>query len=255
VFLLGAKFIVFMVETKSAMNCGACPVCNVKATKHCARCASVYYCSKEHQTEHWSYHKAECKKLRHPNEVKSFANIGLTPAQKNSRIPKAIGSTFTVDAILFPTDEDIPRVVQLRFEVKSDEDMFGVPWHACDRSQIKEFLGDGLVDRRHIGRMEAGGAPIPGGCTLELVFRDDFISDGSRLNRSVQNLTGGDMGHNWRGNLLAYRNPAPTGGRIASDLVVNIEDGDLGILRNYFMGYRRAKTHHPSLDNILSLCL
>ncbi len=144
----------------------------------------------------------------------------------------------------------------MRFEVKSDEDMFGLPYHSYDRSQIKELLGDGLVDRRNIGRMEADGAPIPGGCTLELVFRDDFANDGSRLNRSVRNLTGGDMGHDWRGNLLAYRQPAPTGGRIASDLVVNIEDGDLGILRNYFMGYRRAKTHHPdSLGNLLSLCL
>ncbi|ETN61078.1 hypothetical protein AND_007277 [Anopheles darlingi] len=45
-----------------------CPVCQVEATKRCSRCALVYYCSVEHQQQHWKKHKATC------NPFKVFSN-------------------------------------------------------------------------------------------------------------------------------------------------------------------------------------
>ena len=42
-----------------------CSVCGVTvALKICSRCNSVAYCSREHQVQHWSEHKAECKKVQ-----------------------------------------------------------------------------------------------------------------------------------------------------------------------------------------------
>jgi hypothetical protein len=34
-----------------------------RTTWKCARCRAVYYCSKEHQSEHWVVHKALCKRV------------------------------------------------------------------------------------------------------------------------------------------------------------------------------------------------
>ncbi|XP_050092198.1 SET domain-containing protein SmydA-8-like [Anopheles aquasalis] len=45
-----------------------CPVCKVEATKRCSRCALVYYCSVEHQQQHWKTHKTTC------NPFKVFSN-------------------------------------------------------------------------------------------------------------------------------------------------------------------------------------
>jgi len=236
------------MENKAAKDSGVCPVCNVLATKRCSRCASVYYCSVEHQKEHWSDHKAGCKKTQRANEDQSSARKSLTSAQKNARIPKVIGSIFTVDAILFPADEDRPRVVQMGFIVKSDEDGgagMSDTWHLYDMSYFERLLGDKMIGRSPVYHKKPGGVLIPGGYTLELVYRDNYANDGSKSNRSIQNLTGGNSVHDFRGNVLGLRRPGSGEGGIPSDLVVNIEEGDLEILKNYFIGYGRATTHHP----------
>ena len=44
---------------KPAPSC-AFPNCKVPPTKTCSRCKETQYCSKEHQTEHWSWHKKIC---------------------------------------------------------------------------------------------------------------------------------------------------------------------------------------------------
>ncbi|KLO16839.1 hypothetical protein SCHPADRAFT_822557 [Schizopora paradoxa] len=240
------------METKQVQDTAGrvCPVCNTLATKRCSRCATVYYCSVEHQTEHWSDHKAECKKLQRSNAPPASTSTPqtLTAAQKNAQIPKSVGSMFTVDAILFPADEDRPRIVQMGFEVKSADDGgngLTDTWHLYDMSYFERLLGDRMVGRSTVYFQKPGGAPIPDGYTLELVYRDNYANDGSKVNRCVQNLTGGNTVHSFRGNLLALRRPGSSEGGIPSDLVVNVEDADLEYMKNYFIGYGRKAMHHP----------
>lgn len=38
-----------------------CAVCAEKAASKCGRCGSVWYCSRQHQAEHWKSHKASCR--------------------------------------------------------------------------------------------------------------------------------------------------------------------------------------------------
>jgi len=38
-----------------------CSVCRCKARQICGGCADIYYCSKEHQKQHWNTHKLHCK--------------------------------------------------------------------------------------------------------------------------------------------------------------------------------------------------
>jgi len=46
-------------------ECEACGISD-RSTKlfACQRCSAVYYCNKEHQTQHWTYHKWNCKPKR-----------------------------------------------------------------------------------------------------------------------------------------------------------------------------------------------
>jgi hypothetical protein len=47
------------IDAKNKTN--SCAQCNLPASNCCAKCKSVYYCSRECQTSHWSTHKKICK--------------------------------------------------------------------------------------------------------------------------------------------------------------------------------------------------
>ena len=41
-------------------NHHTCPICHQHATNRCSRCKSAWYCSVEHQRQHWKVHKPVC---------------------------------------------------------------------------------------------------------------------------------------------------------------------------------------------------
>lgn len=46
-----------------------CPICSVECNSKCSGCNAVYYCCKQHQTEHWPLHKVQCKILQKGTKV------------------------------------------------------------------------------------------------------------------------------------------------------------------------------------------
>jgi len=46
---------------KGQCTSNACVACGATASKHCAACGTVKYCSRECQTSHWKEHKAACR--------------------------------------------------------------------------------------------------------------------------------------------------------------------------------------------------
>ena len=40
---------------------GGCSWCNQEASLSCGGCGKVYYCSREHQKQHWVKHKNDCR--------------------------------------------------------------------------------------------------------------------------------------------------------------------------------------------------
>lgn len=59
----------YMEETTRPKSKNAvCCVCGEKATGRCSGCDMVFYCSKEHQTDHRNEHKCFCRlAVYHPN--------------------------------------------------------------------------------------------------------------------------------------------------------------------------------------------
>lgn len=56
-----------------------CEVCGIKSTSHCAKCKSVYYCSKNHQKADWKYHKEICSSQSSQKGNSDNKNVILLP--------------------------------------------------------------------------------------------------------------------------------------------------------------------------------
>ena len=51
------------LDQKTRFDLGLCAYCGQRARDLCARCNQVYYCSKDHQTQHWKKgHQQSCRK-------------------------------------------------------------------------------------------------------------------------------------------------------------------------------------------------
>ncbi|KLO07678.1 hypothetical protein SCHPADRAFT_1001474 [Schizopora paradoxa] len=230
-------------ESKEDVGSGsqACPICNSPATDRCSKCASAYYCSKEHQKEHWPEHKAKCKEIHQKKTNEQLAEKKLTTAEKNAKIPKEHDTKFTVDAILFPVDEETPRIIQMGFVQKRAE-ILDSPGdyediHFFDPDYTKKYLERGFVGRNYIFHQSTGGKRIPEGCTLDVVYSEDFLYGGFKVNRCIHKLTNGRSVIDWRGNVIALRRPKGRKSGLPGETVVNIEEEDMRYLLNYFMGH------------------
>lgn len=149
---------------------------------------------------------------------------------------------FVVDAILLPCDSDTPRLVKLACEMYTDseyDDILGVGFQH-HRADLDPYLGprdDAFYKVLDITTFGYTGPSL--GYTLCLEWRDTFLDDGSKLNRSIIKLTNGKAYYSWGGNLIAYRVEEPR------SLVARSKDAkseDLAVLAAYFVDYgKRAK--------------
>ncbi|KMS99391.1 hypothetical protein BVRB_2g045140 [Beta vulgaris subsp. vulgaris] len=85
-----------------------CAVCSQPATKHCAGCKAIKYCSHACQSRHWrSEHRIKCKELQSSSKRKSIQETGgkrhmsiaLVPSSGPDKIERV------ADKVLFPYDE------------------------------------------------------------------------------------------------------------------------------------------------------
>lgn len=84
-----------------------CPVCNGPADNRCSRCKSMFYCSKEHQRQHWKTHKREqCDDAYRADQYtlhkaefdRIVQKYGLNSEEKSSQIADFLTTTGTTNA-------------------------------------------------------------------------------------------------------------------------------------------------------------
>lgn len=208
----------------------SCIMCNARSAKQCARCMSCYYCSRECQQSDWPSHRLLCK---------SFSTQDPRPSPNHKR------------AIFFPVDHVKPRMIWLPCERKVEDDTRTSYEHVNPHP----YLG---ADEPGVGRMQIEHNPIRGrnlgsgmvywaprkeGYSIALRFRDDFLFDGSAMNRSLLESVGRIPPHPWRGPIVAVREGP-------YELYEDITLGDFRHIIDHVVSYRttevRESGSHPA---------
>ena len=186
-----------------------CTICDSICTQKCARCHSINYCSPECQQTDWSSHSLLCSQY-------STHTDRPDPSYKR--------------AILFPPDEVKPKFIWVTYEL----------------SQVQEHLGgqigiyDALPEYKPIQRNALRDRDLTN--TLEVICRDTFLIDGSRVNKSVVKATQGRPGHEWRGPILAMKKEGF--GRVPR-FFLDIDMRDYRDVVDYFISYG-----NPDYDSV-----
>jgi len=79
---------------------GLCEVCLTKCSLRCAGCKTIFYCCKDHQSQHWKTHKTACAGKKHKRQTMNaqaaamLEKMGLTPPTKGfpSILPNSVWS-------------------------------------------------------------------------------------------------------------------------------------------------------------------
>ena len=109
-----------------------------------------------------------------------------------------IGTAASFTAVLFPVDEDRPRLIKV---------------DCLARPQVQGPTKWTPLALPHVGGAREPGSVIitrgVGGAALRfplhIFYRADFLVDGSPANRSINRLTGGQSTLEWKGNVIALR--------------------------------------------------
>lgn len=167
-----------------------CELCGCFATKKCARCESVWYCCREHQTADWNaVHKLECCAPKLPTDEcaeEQAADDSITLV-KPKRSKSANGFVFPEYAIemdversskynLPESDDESPdvdikeRIKEFQDYAKAHKDVCSVELAEQDAEDIDGSLGEDSAFKRfgkiialnpeQIIRYDRGGVPL-----------------------------------------------------------------------------------------------
>ncbi|KAI0352823.1 hypothetical protein OH77DRAFT_1408127 [Trametes cingulata] len=165
----------------------------------CAGCERTYYCSVRHKNEDAQHHRAQCRIPTPP----PLPQTGL----------------HSHSVLLFPTDEDAPRVVQLECRTGQESQIRGERDHHI---HLASLLGENpyswmLVP---VGSIERSTPPT----RLYLAFNNEAHMTRLPRNRSAQRLTEGQPRPvEWRGTLVGYRSREP-GSEVTQFVDVSMND-------------------------------
>ncbi|KAF2673112.1 hypothetical protein BT63DRAFT_410159 [Microthyrium microscopicum] len=156
-----------------------CLMCNSPWERHCGQCNSARYCSVNCQKADWPAHKLLCA---------SFADFAPTsrPSEDDYR------------AILFSVNKG-PQFIWLKHNLIAELHCW-VP----DRKSEAKLLGPPkcLTDYSIIQYNQTLDRWLPD--TLFISYRDDYMIDGSKVNKSICEATEDRTIHTYKGPVLVY---------------------------------------------------
>lgn len=166
----------------------SCAICNTAGARACTRCRSISYCSRECQQKDWPSHRLLC-------------------AQYHTQPPRPSPSHRR--AILLRSEAKTPQLEWVRcIKVENHPDFGTYELNegvdtlllSLDSGPTTTYSGITRVPfQRNVPRKRDLDH------TIELSFRDHFLSDGSLENQAVVEVTKGKAVHDWRGPLLFMR--------------------------------------------------
>lgn len=216
-----------------------CRVCGVHSERRCARCKWAWYCTKEHMVvvdflrrignesqlmsceQDWKQHKQNCKD---PSTV---------PADENH---------IFVDAILFPVNGGRPLLVPFPIEVYEETDGEYAEVEAYrnlkqHRRDFRPWFTEGRVGSITTQCLGINGPLL--GRTLEIRINDNFLNDGSALNRSILDVVCPTT-HHWADNVIVFRKQEP---ELIYNVCLDATMEDLEPAKVYLSEYGRVREY------------
>lgn len=207
--------------------------CGSLCASWCSRCEDQWYCSPEHLAADWPRHRAECvPKSSWSSSSASTPSPSMQPCvapmalQAPSRVIQTTKATF--HGMVFPVDSERPKLIQVNLLGMVHEGGV-VDWQPV----LAPILGADAEIASMIVSTGVGGEALR--FPLQVFFRSNFLTDGSRSNRAIESLTHGKSRHDWRGPIVALKY---SGTRLSS--YTNITMSDLPSLV-YFLTYLNGK--------------
>lgn len=167
-------------ESTSKSFCVHCKVNN--GSKKCSRCRVACYCGRDCQLKDWPVHKFFCGSLPFPR-------------------PLVKTSEKTVRAVYLPELTGDPVLINLPITNKYDEDE-DVSFESAD---LEDFLGKDYGYGRNWMPINPLKPSRVIADTIEFRWRENFGSDGSKLNESIQKITQNCSFFNWKGPMVVTR--------------------------------------------------
>ncbi|KAJ6560037.1 hypothetical protein B0H19DRAFT_1260696 [Mycena capillaripes] len=168
----------------SAVANQPCLVCGRPTSQWCSRCHNVFYCSPEHLHDDWQRHREQCR----PSPAITYGpNTIATP-------PTAEPECISVSAILFPTDDDLPRaiIVKCRPPHRSSHDL-------CPISLLQPYFD--ASPESMVLTQGSNGEPLR--FPLHVFYWPTALTNGSPINRSIYHMAGASKP--WYGNVVALK--------------------------------------------------
>lgn len=195
-----------------------CVICGTTPGKPDTRCGSCNYCSKKCQEADWPSHKLLCKEY----------------FQQSHR-----PNTMHHRAILFKQDQTRPSLTWVECETEREPGI-----GPRENPKVALLLGedDPCIDRRLVQKNTLRDKSLSH--TIEVIFRDTFLIDGSRPNRSIEAAIGasGSLTHRWRGpGLVMHKLGLGTDPRYYGDITLE----DYRHVLDYFIAYADDSVREP----------
>lgn len=166
-----------------------CPRCPEAATKFCAGCKDISYCSAECQQADWSVHKLLCKTL------KDFTR----PPASSHNLRRVIAFLPDEQKPLFKW---APVTRELAYYDAKGHPHF---WEGIDKTTVTDKLD--VCTARDIVTNAWNGEPL--GYDIQVVFDDNFKAKYAGKNKAVAAATQGMDDVGWRGPIIAYCSTLP----------------------------------------------
>ena len=163
----------------------------------------------------WDEAEGDCS----PEMFKKLADVF---AKELTQVPVQKDKIDYLDAVVFPALDSKPFITKHPFRYHPPEGPGDPPCHVIEGSRT---LGD-----TYLGRLCV--RPTPSRPNPLVVFiRDNFLNDGSPLNKSIQVATKGEARHSWAGNVVILKN------RGHSEVGMNATADDVKAAIEYFKAY------------------
>jgi len=193
-----------------------CTVCNKSNARLCNRCKSTRYCSKACQQGDWLTHKLLCA---------TFSTFNASSRPTNERFR----------AILFPVDDKNPKVIWLHCKWCDDGD--DGRYQHPDRGALlghDTLIKDMTIQYNPVLKRNLSD-------TIYVSYRDTFLVDGSKPNKSVAAITATKPGqyHDWRGSMIAY---GKVGLGIDPTACKDLDMNDFRHITDFFLSYGYTPT-------------